>query len=81
MNGNQLIGWRKVSYTNKSGRLVEGYTVYYTYKSTNVIGYRSGNEWLNLELGDRLIPEYLGKSIEFTYNRFGSVTDFTIKEV
>lgn len=69
-----VIGIRFLSYTNNSGRQVNGYRLYYTYPSRDVDGLACDVAWLP---GDSKSLPHIGESITLHYNKYGRVVDWS----
>ena len=61
----QIVGTRKVSYTNKNGNLVSGASVGFMYEDADTTGKRTGEMWISSEDPDYasfVDPKVVGRS-------------------
>ena len=57
----QIVGSRKVSYTNKAGNVVSGASIGFIYDDVDTIGKRTGEMWISSEDPD--YPAFVAKDI------------------
>ena len=72
-----IVGYRDVSFTDDSGRQVDGRSYYYTGVSDNVIGQIAGKLFVSTQLLSTLAYKPLpGDNVIVYYNRYGKVGQF-----
>lgn len=68
----EVIGIQHRKYTNKQGRVVEGYNLFVTYEETDVSGKACMREWVATEImEDSGIS--VGDMVDLNYNRYGRI--------
>ena len=73
----EIVGVRKYSFTDqKTGELVEGYTVHLQYEDPQVSGVCCENHSIKLEKLDGYVPQ-LGDRVRVGLNRYGKA-DFIV---
>lgn len=71
-----LVGMRNVDYTNKNGKHVQGWNLYFTYEDPRIAGVGVEDVYIGKRYFDSLsfVPE-LGHSCQLVYNKFGDLSD------
>lgn len=76
----KIVGYKFTSYTSKkTGKLVSGYNVYYTYKSTNedLQGYAAESAWFSEDAFSELLDvtggNVIGSEVDILYTRYGGI--------
>ena len=73
----EVIGIEHRQYTNKQGRLVSGYNLYFTFSKRNMDGVACQSEWCR----DDVVQDSgvaVGDKVDLLYNRYGKVESIRI---
>lgn len=84
---NRIVGVKKVAYTNKQGKDVSGFVVYYqvefdpTESDVNLEGIECGSVWLKPAVYSQMLSHYstdslIGLTGQFTYDQWKNVAGF-----
>lgn len=73
----EVIGVEFREYTNKSGKLVQGYNLYMTYFKQDIEGVACETVWVNPDTMAKARPS-VGDHIEIYYNKYGRVQAISI---
>lgn len=68
-----IVGFRYVNFKDDSGKLVQGYTLYYTQDSTdeNTEGLICGKQFISATRVD--YDPVIGDKVVFRYNKYGKI--------
>ena len=73
----EVIGIEHRQYTNKQGRFVSGYNLYFTFPKRNMDGVATHSEWCR----DDVVQDSgvaVGDKVDLLYNRYGKVESIRI---
>lgn len=73
----KVIGIQHRTYTNKTGKEVEGYNLFLTYEDKAVNGLGALREWVNPETMEESMVN-VGDDCELMYNRWGRIERISV---
>lgn len=74
----KIVGKRHVDFTDDKGRVVKGYSLYYSMKSDGVEGEMTGKMFLSDEKVSVVPLPPIGSTVEVLYDRYGRASKFTV---
>lgn len=80
----EIIGIRRLDYTNKSGRPVLGYSIHFGENQKDAFGLMTFSSFLSDERMKPVLLKYpvdqlVGKKCDLSYNRFGNLEGISVK--
>lgn len=71
-----IVGKRYVNFKDDSGKVVTGWSIYYTMAADGVIGVMAGKMFISDDRASSMILPDVGKSYEVFYDRYGRPNKF-----
>lgn len=75
----EVVGWRRVNFTDDKGKTIDGYSIYFTMESSNVEGKMAGKMFISIDRYQKLnyFPKP-GDVVAVQYDRYGKPADFKL---
>lgn len=73
----KIVGKLYVNFKDDSGKVVSGWSLYYTMKAEHVEGVIAGKLFISDERSSSLVMPEVGKTYEVFYDRYGRPNKFT----